>query len=54
MQTQLIREGMVRYYAVEKKGEYRECYEEKLFRFQKVPYFMSYEFRELNGEALLY
>ena len=54
MQTQFVRESMNHYFVVKREGEWEESYEEKLFAVADVPYFMSYEMRQLNGTSALY
>ncbi len=54
MQTQFVRENMNQYFVIDRSGEWEDSYEEKLFCVTKIPYFMSYDIRQLNGSAAFY
>lgn len=54
MQTQFVRENMNQYFVIDRSGEWEDSYEEKLFSVARIPYFMSYDIRQLNGSAAFY
>lgn len=54
MQTQFVRENMNQYLVIERDGAWEDSYEEKLFGVAKVPYFMPYDIRQVNGSAAFY
>ena len=54
MQMQLIKEGIHSYLVIPRETEQEETYENQLFQYHDVPYFLSYEIRTMNGQCSLY
>lgn len=54
MQMQLIKEGIHSYLVIPRETESGETYENQLFQYHDVPYFLSYEIRTMNGQSSLY
>lgn len=54
MQMQLIKEGIHSYLVIPRETEPGETYENQLFQYHDVPYFLSYEIRTMNGQCSLY
>lgn len=54
MQMQLIKEGIHSYLVIPRETKPGETYENQLFQYHNVPYFLSYEIRTMNGQCSLY
>lgn len=54
MQTQYSKDGIQHFMIVGWEHEWVDVYDHNLLRYQNVPYLMSYEVREINGEIALY
>ena len=54
MQMQLIKEGIHNYMVLPWEQEWKDGYESRLFQYHKVPNFLQYEMRSLNGQMWLY
>lgn len=54
LQTYFKKDGMQQFFVVSTDGELDMGYQSQLFQCQTVPYFLSYEARELNGSLEIY
>lgn len=54
MQMQLVKEGIHNYMVLPWEREWQDGYESRLFQYHKVPHFLQYEVRSLNGQMWLY
>lgn len=54
MQMQLVKEGIHNYMVLPWEQEWQDGYGSRLFQYHKVPHFLSYEVRSMNGQIWLY
>lgn len=53
-QVYFKKEGMTNYMVIPFEGELAENYQNCLFQYHQVPYFLQYEVRQINGKQSLY
>lgn len=54
LQIQFSKEGMANYMILSGETEWKAGYQSNLFQYHKVPCFLQYEIREMNGNTALY